>query len=196
MESKIGSCVGADGTIFAIRKNLYSALKDYDINDFVIPLSIVKKRFKSVFEEKAFCYEKVAKDQKGEFERQVRITNRTLRAIFNCSDLLNPFKYPLFSFKLLSHKLLKFMVPFLMLTALISNILLIDSRNAYIYLFTFISQITIYLLGWVSTKDVKIVSLSKLGSFGRTFSVVNLAILKAWFQYFQGETYTTWNPNR
>ena len=39
-ESMISSCIGADGAVFAIRKNLYRSLDDRDINDFQIPLNI------------------------------------------------------------------------------------------------------------------------------------------------------------
>ena len=114
LESKIGSCVGADGAIFAIRKALFSPMNPYDINDLVIPLMIVKKGCRGVLEELAFCKEETVEEEKSEFQRQVRITNRTLRALFNYKSLLNPFRYTFFSFEIFSHKLIKFLIPFLM----------------------------------------------------------------------------------
>jgi cellulose synthase/poly-beta-1,6-N-acetylglucosamine synthase-like glycosyltransferase len=196
LESKIGSCIGADGAIFAIRKSLYHPLDEHAINDFVIPLLVVKEKFRVICEDKAFCYEKTARDQKGEFDRQVRITNRTLRAIFHHRELLNPLNYPMFSFKLISHKLLKFYVPFLLVVIIISNILLIIDNGVHIYKFTFIAQIIFYLTGWASIRRIYIKSLSKLGALCGTFTLVNIAILKAWFKYLQGETFTSWTPNR
>ena len=65
LESRISSCVGADGAIFAIRKNLYQPLKDYDINDFVIPLNVVKQGYRGILESNAYCIEKTASDIKG-----------------------------------------------------------------------------------------------------------------------------------
>src|SRR5882762_7763235 len=50
LESRLGSCIGADGAIFAIRKELYLPLKDYDINDFVIPLSINERGYRGVLQ--------------------------------------------------------------------------------------------------------------------------------------------------
>ncbi|HKZ46858.1 MAG TPA: glycosyltransferase family 2 protein, partial [Thermodesulfobacteriota bacterium] len=73
LESKIASCVGADGAIFAIRKPLYKLLNDYDINDLVIPLNVIKQGYRGRFEDRAFCTEK-AVSYRGEFNRQVRIT--------------------------------------------------------------------------------------------------------------------------
>src|SRR6266705_1433923 len=89
LESRLGSCIGADGAIFAIRKELYLPLKDYDINDFVIPLSINERAYRGVLQREAICFEKDAGSAKGEFQRQVRITNRTIRAIMNYRQLLN-----------------------------------------------------------------------------------------------------------
>lgn len=196
LESKIGSCVGADGAIFAIRKRLYMPLKAHDINDFVIPINIVQEGFRGVFEDGAFCFEKTARNQTGEFNRQVRITNRTLRAIFSHSELLNPFKYHIFSFELISHKLLKFLTPFLLLFILLVNMLLVLGHQGNIYLLTLLIQILCYFMAWLGQKQTKVVLLSKLGSYFSTFAMVNIAIMAGWLKYIKGETYTTWNPNR
>ena len=196
LETKIGSCVGADGAMFAIRKELYKPLKGYDINDFVIPLNIIEQGFKGVFEEKAFCFEKTARDKKGEFNRQVRITNRTLRAIFTHKQLLNPLKYCIFSFQLISHKLLKFCVPFIMVLAFVLNLLLTISLQYDIYYLSLAVQILFYLMGWAGSNMTNIDILSKTGSLCRSFIMVNIAIILGWIRFIQGETYTTWNPNR
>ena len=76
LESRLGSCIGADGAIFAIRKQLYLPLKDYDINDFVIPLSINQRGYLGVLQREAICFEKDAGGARGEFQRQVRKIGR------------------------------------------------------------------------------------------------------------------------
>jgi cellulose synthase/poly-beta-1,6-N-acetylglucosamine synthase-like glycosyltransferase len=195
LESRIGSCVGADGAIFAVRKNLYQPLMPYDINDFVIPLNIIQQGYRGVFEEDAYCLEKTARDQRGEFSRQIRITNRTLRALFKYTDLLNPFKYPMFSFELISHKFVKFMVPFLLFIIFVLNIVIL-SRQGGIYLITFSAQILFYFLGCLGNLQDNIKFLSKINAHCKTFILVNFAIFLGWLRYIQGETYTTWQPDR
>jgi len=195
LESRISSCVGADGAIFAIRKNLYQSLMSYDINDFVIPLNIIRQGYRGVFEEDAYCLEKTARDQRGEFNRQTRITSRTLRALFKRTDLLNPFKYPMFSFELISHKLIKFIVPFLLVIIFILNIVILG-RQGGIYLITFSAQILFYFLGCLGNLQDNIKFLSKINAHCKTFILVNFAIFLGWLKYIQGETYTTWQPDR
>lgn len=194
LETKIGSCVGADGAIFAIRKNLYQQLKSFDINDLVIPFNIIKQGFRGIFEGKSYCVEKTAKGAKAEFQRQVRITNRTIRAIVNNSDLINPFRFGFFSFQLFSHKICKLLVPFFMFLLFFSNLMLLDA--APFYLLSFGVHIFIYFMAYLGHLEKDFVGLSKLIAMCHTFIVLNSAMLWAWVKYIEGETYTTWATSR
>ena len=194
LESKICSCVGADGAIFAIRKNLYQQLKIFDINDLVIPFNIIKQGFRGILEGKAYCIEETAKGAKGEFYRQVRITNRTIRAILNNRELINPFRFGLFSFQLLSHKICKLLVPFFMLVLFFSNIVLI--KDGPFFVFTLGVQLFIYFICWLGYLGKDFIGLSRLISISHTFIRTNLAILWGWVGYVKGETYTTWTTTR
>jgi cellulose synthase/poly-beta-1,6-N-acetylglucosamine synthase-like glycosyltransferase len=194
LESVISSCIGADGAIFAIRKELYEPLSDSDINDFVIPLQIIRKGFRGVIEEKAICVEETAKGTKGEYDRQVRITNRTIRALFQNADMLNPLKYGFFSFELFSHKLLKFLTPYFVIALFTANIfLLIDGT---FYLMTFIGQILFYSLAALGYIRKYRKGISKLIFFSETFAMANLAILMGWMNFIKGETFVTWTKDR
>ena len=194
LEGRLGSCIGADGAIFAIRKELYTPLSDADINDFVIPLSINRQGYRGVLQREAVCIENDAGSAKGEFQRQVRITNRTLRAIVTYRQLLNPFRYGLLSFQLFSHKLCKFLVPPFLVAALVSNLLLAE-RGA-LFLATLLAQGVFYAgasaAAFVSQRGL----LARFAELARTFVVVNAAIAVAWVKYFRGETFITWSPTR
>jgi cellulose synthase/poly-beta-1,6-N-acetylglucosamine synthase-like glycosyltransferase len=194
LESMIGSCVGADGAIFAIRKELYQPLRPTDINDFVIPLRINQQGYRGLLEKNAFCSEKGAGEGKGEFFRQVRITNRTIRAIFNNAGLLNPMRYGLFSFELFSHKVCKFLVPFFLLLAAVTNILLVGEGTLYVIVFG--AQSFFYLSAWMNGAGPKVKYLPGLTSLFHTFVLVNAAIFWAWITYLRGETFTTWVPTQ
>jgi cellulose synthase/poly-beta-1,6-N-acetylglucosamine synthase-like glycosyltransferase len=194
LESRLGSCIGADGAIFAIRKELYSPLKDYDINDMVIPLSINQRGYRGVLQPEAICFEKDAGSPKGEFHRQVRITSRTIRAIMNYRQLLNPFRFGLISFELFSHKVCRFLVPFFLVVLLVSNLLL--AGNGAFFLAALIAQGIFYVGAGAAAFVSNAGLLSQLAETSRTFVVVNAAIALAWVKYFQGETYTTWSPTK
>jgi cellulose synthase/poly-beta-1,6-N-acetylglucosamine synthase-like glycosyltransferase len=193
LESMLGSCVGADGAIFAIRKELYRPLKVTDINDFVIPLQVVSQSYRSILEAGAYCYEETAKDSQGEFNRQVRITNRTLRAMFNNKELFNVFRYKLFSFHLISHKLLKFMVPLFMAVMFLSNLIL--AGRSLLFKVFLLLQAIFYGAAMLKMKEES-GPLLKLISACRAFVIVNAAILKGWITYCRGEDFTIWKSSR
>ena len=192
LESRLGSCIGADGAIFAIRKELYLPLNDYDINDFVIPLSINEQGYRGVLQREAICFEKDAGSPKGEFRRQVRITSRTIRATMNYRQLLNPFRFGLLSFELFSHKVCKFLVPVFMVAMLVTNLIL--AVNGTFFLMALIAQGIFYVAAGSASFVPKKSVLSRMVEAAKIFVVVNAAIALAWAKYWQGETYTTWSP--
>jgi cellulose synthase/poly-beta-1,6-N-acetylglucosamine synthase-like glycosyltransferase len=194
LESEIGSCIGADGAVFAIRKALYRPLNSFDINDFVIPLNVVKQGYLGKLENRAFCFEKSATAPRDEFYRQVRITNRTIRAIVNHADLLNPFRFGFLSFELFSHKIVRLLVPFFMLVLFLASLTLAFQGPFYLLIFT--GQALFYLAAWLHHSYAGLKGSSGLLSLPHTFSLVNLAILYGWIQYFKGETYVVWAPSR
>lgn len=194
LESIVGSCVGADGAIFAIRKELFIPLEEYDINDFVIPMSIIRQGYRGVLERKAFCFENTAGGTKREFHRQVRIASRTIRAIMNYHNLLNPLRFGFFSIQLLSHKLSRLLVPLFMVLLLVSNLPLASTGGFYLMVLT--GQVLLY--GGASATNLvpRTGVLSRLADAAQTFVVINMAIVLAWAKYLRGETYTTWSPTQ
>lgn len=193
LESSVGSCVGADGAIFAIRKGLFRPLKAADINDLVIPLNIIKQGFKGKYEANAFCVEHTA-GTKGEFNRQVRITTRTLRAISGNTELFSPFSFPLFAFELFSHKVLRLAAPFFLMAFLVSNAVLIS--RGHLYAAVFAAQVFFYLVALLEYLGAGFGLAKRLFSVSYTFSTVNAAILWGWVKFLKGETYVTWSPTK
>ena len=196
LEGRIGSCVGADGAIFAIRKSLYRPLDASDINDLVIPATIVEQGYRGVLAPDAFCLEPTTPDVAGEFARHVRITTRSLRAIFRHPGLLNPFRYPLFSFELASHKLMRFFVPFALFTAFFANVLITADGGGPLYGATLFLQMLLYVLWLAGSLHVPLSFLTRPSRAAHTFCAVNLAILIGWIKFLKGEKFTTWATQR
>lgn len=107
LETAVGSMVGGDGAIYAIRKALWQSLPEDAINDFLNPLQIVGAGWRGVYEPDAVCYEETAAGVGREWRRRVRIVSRSWRAVFQARGVLNPMRVGLFTFSLLSHKVLR-----------------------------------------------------------------------------------------
>lgn len=190
-ESLIYSCVGADGAVFAMRKELYRPLKDCDINDFVIPLNVVGQGGMVVLDPEVYCVEKPSEGEVKEFRRQVRITNRTLGALWRNMGFLNPVRYGTFAFCLLSHKLIRFLVPFFFLgTFCVGSVL--SATSVFYAVFT--------------ATQVLFVVVGVFGLFGRSYgrlvqlcSFVLLTIYAqfvGWIRWSTGKSDVIWKPER
>lgn len=109
LETALGSMVGGDGAIYAIRRSLWRDLPDNAINDFLNPLQIVAAGWRAVYEPEAICYEETAGDTRMEYRRRVRIVSRSWRAVFQAREVLNPLRVGLFTWSLVSHKMLRWL---------------------------------------------------------------------------------------
>jgi peptidoglycan/xylan/chitin deacetylase (PgdA/CDA1 family) len=109
LETALGSTVGGDGAIYAIRAHLWQPLPATGINDFLNPLQIVNAGWRAVYEPEAICYEETAGTPVREYKRRVRIVSRSWRAVFQTPGVLNPFRTGWFAFSLVSHKMLRWL---------------------------------------------------------------------------------------
>ncbi|UZD66502.1 glycosyltransferase family 2 protein [Marinobacter sp. AN1] len=116
MESRLHSVVGGDGAIYAIRSHLWQPLEQKDINDFVNPLQIIARGYRGVFEPEAKCFEETAGNFDREVARKERIVNRSIRGLMRVKEVMNPRESGIFAWEVISHKLLRWLIPvFLML---------------------------------------------------------------------------------
>jgi cellulose synthase/poly-beta-1,6-N-acetylglucosamine synthase-like glycosyltransferase len=106
LETDTGSCVGADGSLFAIRRALFAPVPPDIIDDFFTSLSIWCAGWRVVIAPDLVAYERSSSSSREEFRRKIRIACRA----FNCHRLLWPrlARLPAWDlYKYLSHKLMR-----------------------------------------------------------------------------------------
>lgn len=122
LESDTGSVIGADGSIFAIRRALHRPVPEDIIDDFHVSLSILCDGHRVVRAPDIRAREKGATSSGDEFRRKVRIAcqavnvHRLLWPRIARTDLLTRYKY-------ISHKWLRWMTGFLLGAAALSGLL-------------------------------------------------------------------------
>lgn len=191
-ESAIGSTVGADGAIFAIRKKLYKPLGRAIINDFVIPLQVVSTGYRVVYEPRSFLHEPTATPLKGGFNRRVRIINRSLWGLASVPQVLNPFKAGFFTLEVISRKLLRWTAPLFIIMVFMTNLMLIDKP---FYLAIFCLQSIFYIMAGLTALQI-LQSDNRFINFPYYFCHGNAAALVALIKFIKGERIVTWDPIR
>ncbi len=194
-ESAIGSVVGGDGAIYAIRRKLFIPLHEDDINDFVNPMQIILQGYRGIFNPKAVCYEEASPSFLKEYWRKRRIVNRSWRGLWKNAQILNPFKTGFYALQVFSHKLLRWLGGFFCLTALVANAFLIEKNSFYAVLFVLqiIFHLTALLGYWLDKRGKKAPFFINLPYY---FDMVNLASLQGIVEALYGKKYVTWKTIR
>jgi biofilm PGA synthesis N-glycosyltransferase PgaC len=141
-ESEVYSCVGSQGQIVAVRKELFPPIPVIG-DDFYVPMKIlISTEKRIVFEPRAIARIPASKTMRLELERKIRSHVSLLRDLPFLKDGLNPRKSRIW-WMFLSHAVLRLFVPFAMMAAFLSSALLL--KNGVAYRFLFLAQTVFYL---------------------------------------------------
>ncbi|HJP33160.1 MAG: glycosyltransferase family 2 protein [Candidatus Latescibacteria bacterium] len=192
-ESLLGSLVGANGAIFALRRELFEELGQAIISDFIMPIRVRRRGYRVVYEPAAIAEEEVAIGFGDEFKRRRRIVARSLYSLWTEPGTLNPFKRPLFAFQVLSHKVIRWLVPLLLLVMLVTSAGAgLARQSPYEWLFG--GQILFYvmaLLGGMFPSSLGRLSLFYVPTY---FCAINLGALLGVIGALGGQRHTVWKP--
>ena len=125
MEGRFGGTLVATGAIYALRRSIWQPLPAGISDDSVTPLLALKAGYRVVVAPNARAFERAANDLSEEFGRKARMVTRQLGAHRHVGYFLKPFR-PMLAFRLASHKLMRWLVPFFLLGALVTNLFLLD----------------------------------------------------------------------
>ncbi len=192
-ESSVNSIVGASGSFYAQRRALCAPFTEGLAPDFLSVLRTVEQGFRAVSEPAAVGMMTSVKDSKQEFERKVRTLIRGMTALFAYRRVLNPVQFGVFAIEMLSHKILRWTVPFFLVTALVSSLSLMASPW---FLLLSMVQIAFYLVALLAFSGWGFVRKSLIGKVALYFSMVNAAILVAWVKYVVGVRQELWTPSQ
>jgi cellulose synthase/poly-beta-1,6-N-acetylglucosamine synthase-like glycosyltransferase len=125
MESRVDSTVGATGAIYAIRRELFEPIpNDTILDDVLIPLRVVRRGYRVVFEPEARAYDEISTTARQEFARRTRTIAGTFQLFARERWLYNPLDNRLW-FQTISHKGLRLMLPTLHSLLFAANVALV-----------------------------------------------------------------------
>jgi len=190
LESRVNSVVGLSGSFFAARKGICKNWPTNIPSDFNTLLNTIRAGYRGISDPHSVGVYNNIKDEKKEFDRKVRTITRGISALFADTSLMNPAAYGMFSWQLISHKLMRWLVPWLLITALFSNAYLAFFKRRCALLL--MMQAIFYLSAYLGSRPPHKSYLLKIPFY---FIQVNRAIAVAWLRYLKGERFVTWIPS-
>lgn len=196
LETRAGGIVGASGCFYATRKELHmDILPEALSRDFAAPLIARQRGYRSLSVNDAVCFVPRATSLRREYRRKVRTMTRGLQTLYYKRSLLSIRRYGRFAFMLISHKLVRWLVPWAALVGGfglgIAAIAPGPARTGF--LVGTLLAATIMALGWWWPGHKPLPS----GLAIPCYIVWGLvASIHAWIRAFRREVSPTWEPTR
>ncbi len=187
-ETLAGSVVGVDGGVDAVRRRLYRPMRADQLPDFVLPLAVVSAGYRVVYQPAAILKELALSDTGQEFRMRVRVSLRALWALWDMRMLLNPLRFPLFSFALWSHKVMRYLAFIPLISLPFLNLALLGV--APIYTLALLFQSGFWALAAIGARP----GAGRLTGWPFYFGMLNWAAAVAFFRFVRREKQVTWQP--
>jgi biofilm PGA synthesis N-glycosyltransferase PgaC len=177
LESASGSVVGVTGAIYALRRELYVEIPPGTIlDDVFVPMNVARMGKRVVFQPSAVARDRIFTESGKEFSRKVRTLTGNYQLVRLAPWLLSLANPLLFRF--ISHKLLRLLVPLLLILMLVSSAAIGGSW----YKTFFALQLLFYIAAAVgtlspSTKRFRPVAIAN------TFVMLNMAAAFAFYNF-------------
>lgn len=182
LEAATGSVVGATGALYAARRELVPEVPAETIlDDVFIPMHVARQGFRVVFDGRARAWDSPDLGSDREFRRKVRTLSGNYQLLGLAPWLLrgeNPLR-----FEFISHKLMRLVVPFALVAALVSSWFVPGT----FYRVAFWAQVAGYILSLIGWAGWKLGPLSRLTDAAYTLVVLNVAALVAFVKFVTGQ---------
>lgn len=185
LESKTGNVMGADGSIFSLRRSLYPDFPDTVLDDLTVSMAAVFARKRLVKVDDVVAYERLVAVRDEEFSRKVRIAARAyhthvhLRPQLAQMGRLDKFKYG-------SRKLLRWFGGLFLLLGALAALGLATALSPLLGL-VLLAGLIVTCAGAIRIKTGPIASATEI-------VLALMATLLGVMRAMRGQTFVTWSP--
>jgi GT2 family glycosyltransferase len=195
LETTLDGIVGASGCLYAIRSDLHMLPIPAELSrDFAAALTARENGFRAVSVPQAICYVPRGRSLRQEYRRKVRTITRGLATLAHKRALLNPLRYGAFSWMLVSHKVCRWLLPWVGVLALAALVpLAVSLEWARVLLAGTAVVLGLGALGWLWPDSGSAPRVAALPAY---VVAGNVAVLQAWLRLLTGRTAPVWEPTR
>jgi cellulose synthase/poly-beta-1,6-N-acetylglucosamine synthase-like glycosyltransferase len=188
-ESAIGGLLGANGGIYALRRQCFVPIaSDTIVDDFCIAMTAGASGWKLVYERRAQAVEDVPLQIRDEFKRRVRIGIGNFQAFFRHPEYLFRTSWAT-RFCYLSHKVLRWFTPHLLLLSLFACAMLAAHPLYAVLLALQLFGYTACLLTYLMSARYDVPRVLRVPVF---LAAMNAAFAVAFYRYVTGQYSGSW----
>ena len=190
-EAVVDSVVGVPGCFYAVRRTLVTMQpQGIILDDMFQPLSIIRQGYRCVVDPRAVVLDNWPKKIEGEFRRKVRTLAGNFQLVALAPWILSFRNRVLFQF--FSHKVMRLLVPYLVVLLLISSALL--SRSSAFFAVITCLQVAGWLLALIGGR-INIPVLHRIAGPANALLVLNAAAVVGFYKFLftRGPLWKIWS---
>jgi glycosyltransferase involved in cell wall biosynthesis len=195
LETDTGGIVGASGCCYAIRADLHRMPIPPDLSrDFYAPLTARAHGFRAVSAHDAIAFVPRTGSLRREYGRKVRTISRGMETLFRARAMMDPTRYGAFAWKLISHKVCRWLVPLTVVPGIV-GVLILAPAHAWARVLAILGTIVGLTAGigavWPEEKRMpRALNVVALGV------AANVAVVHAAIRILRGRDDKMWEPTR
>lgn len=195
LETRVGGIIGASGCFYAIRPELHRLPLPGSLSrDFVAALHTHEHGYRAVSVSEAVCYVPRAPGLRKEYRRKVRTITRGMQTLWYKRALLNPLRHGLFAWKLVSHKVCRWALPWAAIAAFVAlGVLALTHPLAAVLFGAGVVLLALAATGWLLAERPHVPSIFSIPAF---VIAGNLAAAHAFLRAVSGSGDALWEPTR
>jgi cellulose synthase/poly-beta-1,6-N-acetylglucosamine synthase-like glycosyltransferase len=195
-EGEIGCCIGGNGGLYAVRKEFIQSVPTCIrvADDLIIPMQAALQGHEVLYEPQALAYDILPADLSVEFERKIRISFGAWNSIGYMKKFLNPLKNRI-SYCFFCHKILRWIVPHLLLILFFTNIALLFRYEDMVFRVLFYFQVVCYFLSVSAHFLAKMRLNCRWLNVPYYFSTMQLAYLMGFYRFLIGKERIYWEKS-
>ena len=192
-DAELYSAAGAAGELFSIRTHLFIETEvDTILDDFMISLRIVEQGYTIAYEANAYALENSSSDIKEELKRKIRICAGGFQSIIRLASLWNVFKFGIFTFQYVSHRVLRWTVAPLALFLLIPLNIYLSITGSYMYQILLVLQCLFYSMATIGWKYEQLKTRKKIFFIPFYFTMMNYSVFAGFKRFLLAEQSHVW----
>lgn len=192
-ESRVLSLVGLSGSFFAARAEICRKYWATTIpSDFTTAINCIREGSVAILADDVLGYYSDLANPTREYRRKVRTVVRGMRALAAVPEILNPWRYGLFAFQVWSHKIMRWLAPWFLLSVFIINLALLDGHG--VYRLTFVLQALLYVFAAIGffVRSARKLAIVQIPYY---FVIANFAVMHAAIEHINGKAVVKWTPS-
>lgn len=195
LETRMGGIIGASGCFYAIRPALHRLPLPGSLSrDFAAALHTHEYGFRAVSVPEAVCYVPRGPQLRKEYRRKVRTITRGMETLWHKRALMNPFRHGVFAWKLFSHKVCRWALPWAAMAAFVALGVLSPTNGWALALFGGgCVLLALAAVGWLLAERPHVPRIFSIPAY---VAVGNLSAAHALVRAIRGDRDALWEPTR